>query len=71
MAQHFLLSLSARKLSLLNIAKMSDDKALSIFSNIRRHNSNPICPYCSNMDKIYLITTEMSINAMSVKRDLA
>lgn len=42
MAQHFLLSLSARKLSLLKIAKMSDDKALGIFSNIRWYNSNPI-----------------------------
>jgi hypothetical protein len=35
MAQHFLLSSRARKLSLMQIAKMSDSEAVKAFADIR------------------------------------
>lgn len=59
MAQHFLLSSRARKLSLMQIAKMSDSEAVKAFADIRWHSNggNPICPNCGNTSKIYLITT--------------
>ncbi len=72
MAQYFLISSSARKLSLLKIAKMSDDEALRMFANIRWHNDNPSYIRIVAMQiKFILSLQEMSINAMSVKRDLA
>ena len=38
---------------------MSDSEALKAFAYIRWHSNgeNPICPYCGNVGKIYLITT--------------
>lgn len=59
MAQHFLLSSRVRKLSLMQIAKMSDSEAVKAFADIRWHSNggNPICPNCENTSKIYLIAT--------------
>ena len=59
MAQHFLLSSRASKLSLMQIAKMSDSEVVKACADIRWHSNgvNPICPNCGNTSKIYLITT--------------
>ena len=48
MAQHFLLSSRASKLSLMQIAKMSDSEVVKAFADIRWHSNgvNPICPNC-------------------------
>lgn len=48
MAQHFLLSAKARTLSVLEIARMSDDEAYEVFKAIRfsENGGDPHCPYC-------------------------
>lgn len=58
MAQHFLLSSQARKLSLIKIARMNNQEALHMFKKIRwfENDGNPICPKCQE-DSPYFIKT--------------
>jgi hypothetical protein len=48
MSQHFLLSKTARSLSLARVARLSDDEARKVFQNIRWASTNgePVCPRC-------------------------
>lgn len=57
MAQHFLLSSSARKLSLIKIAKMNDSQAVMTFRRIRWFDTNgvPVCPVCGSTKKSYRV----------------
>ena len=70
MAQHILLSSRARKLSLMQIAKMSDNEALKAFADIRWHSNGGVC-IVAMQTKFILSLQEMSINVTSVIRDLA
>ena len=58
MAQHFLLSASARTLSLSKVARMSDDEAFDAFKLIRwsDNGGEPYCPKCGCV-ALYSITT--------------
>ena len=48
MAQHFLLSAKARTLSLVQVARMSEDEARATFRAMRWHSTggDPVCPAC-------------------------
>jgi len=48
MAQHFLLSAKARTLSVVAVARMSDDEARATFRALRwaSTNGDPVCPHC-------------------------
>src|SRR5918994_2933682 len=48
MAQHFLLSAQARALSLVQVARMSDEQAIATFRALRWHETGgePVCPTC-------------------------
>lgn len=54
MAQHFLLSAKARTLSVLEVARMSDDEAYAVFKEMRfeANGGEPFCPRCG-VDAIY------------------
>ena len=47
-ASHFLLSAQARTLSLVQVARMSDDQAHATFRALRWHETggDPVCPHC-------------------------
>jgi transposase-like protein len=51
MAQHFLLSASARTLSLASILRMSDSEAETLFASIRwpETRGDPVCPHCGGL----------------------
>ena len=51
MAQHFLLSAKARTLSLVTVARMSDEEARATFRALRwaETNGEPVCPHCRCM----------------------
>jgi transposase-like protein len=51
MAQHFLLSSAARTLSVLEIARMSDEEARAAFRAVRfsRNGGDPFCPKCGSL----------------------
>lgn len=70
MAQHFLLSASARGLSLIQIAKMTDKQALAHFAKIRwfENDGNPICPICGNCSKICFIKTRNEFKCMECQK---
>ena len=59
MAQHFLLSAEARKLSLVKIARMNDFQAIAAFKQVRwfETKGNPVCPCCGSGGKIYFIAS--------------
>lgn len=59
MAQHYLLSAEARKLSILKIATMSDMEAFEMFKNVRWSSTNgkPVCPCCGSLEKHYFLKT--------------
>lgn len=58
MAQHFLLSSSARKLSPLKIARLSDAEAFSLLHELRwRSENEQVCPKCGVQHKAYFIST--------------
>ena len=61
MAQHFLLSASARNLSLIKITKMSDMEALELFKSIRWNETDgaPVCPCCGSVENPYFLKTRM------------
>ena len=48
MAQHFLLSAQARTLSLVQVARLSDEQAIATFRSLRWHETGgePVCPAC-------------------------
>lgn len=48
--QHYLLSTAARSMSLVQVARMSDEEALAQFKNIRwaANNGEPVCPHCGS-----------------------
>ncbi|THD45046.1 MAG: IS1595 family transposase [Bradyrhizobium sp.] len=52
MAQHFLLSSAARKLSLAKINRMGDREAETLFASIRWTETNgaPVCPHCGSLE---------------------
>lgn len=52
MAQHFLLSRSAKTLSLAQVFRMSDREAEATFRNIRWNETNgePVCPHCGGLE---------------------
>ncbi len=52
MAQHFLLSRSAKTLSLAQVFRMSDKEAEEMFCKVRWHETNgdPVCPHCGGLD---------------------
>ena len=47
-SQHFLLSAKARTLSLVQVARMSEDEARATFRAMRWHSTggDPVCPAC-------------------------
>lgn len=49
MAQHFLLSSAAKSLSLVKVARMSNEEAFEAFKAIRwaETEGNPVCPHCN------------------------
>ncbi|MDY3333313.1 MAG: IS1595 family transposase, partial [Gallibacter sp.] len=58
MAQSFLLSSSARKLSPLKIARLSDADAFSLLHELRwRSKNEQVCPKCGVQHKAYFIST--------------
>lgn len=58
MAQHFLLSSSARKLSPLKIAQLSDADAFSLLHELRwRSENEQVCPKCGVQHQAYFIST--------------
>lgn len=59
MAQHFLLSAEARKLSLIKIARMNDFQAIAAFRQVRwfETKGKPVCPCCGSGGKIYFIAS--------------
>ncbi len=61
MAQHFLLSASARTLSLTKVARMSDDEARDAFKLIRwsDNGGEPYCPRCGCVAHNYLATRRL------------
>jgi len=44
--QHYLLSAQARSLSLIEIARLSDDEAYDLFKQSRWTDGEPVCPHC-------------------------
>lgn len=52
MAQHFLLSRSAKTLSLAKVFTMKDEEAEATFRKIRWHETDgaPVCPHCGGLD---------------------
>ena len=52
MAQHFLLSSSAKTLNLLKIAKYTEKQAESYFRRVRWADTNgkPVCPRCGSLE---------------------
>jgi transposase-like protein len=58
MSQHFLLSAKARSLSLISIARMTDDEAHATFQAIRwvDNGGEPFCPRCE-CQTVYLMTS--------------
>lgn len=52
MAQHFLLSRSAKTLSLATVFTMKDEEAEAAFRKIRWHETDgaPVCPHCGGVD---------------------
>ncbi len=58
MAQHFLLSSIARKLSPLKIARLSDVEAFSLLHKLRSRSENEqVCPKCGVQHQAYFIST--------------
>lgn len=58
MAQSFLLSSFARKLSPLKIARLSDAEAFSLLHELRwRSENEQVCPKCGVQHKAYFIST--------------
>lgn len=56
--QHFLASAKVRDLSLMDIARLSDEKALEHLAQMRwGHDSKQGCPDCGSFDKHYFIRT--------------
>ena len=58
LAQHFLLSIAARTLSLSKVMRLSDDQAFATFKSIRWGSTEgqPVCPKCGCVES-YAITT--------------
>jgi transposase-like protein len=56
MAQHFLLTAEARKLSLIQLAQLSVEEADDLFASIRWevNEGKPVCPSCGNTGKCYI-----------------
>jgi transposase-like protein len=52
MPQHFLLSQSAKTLSLAQVFRMSDAEAETTFRKVRWHETDgaPVCPHCGGLD---------------------
>ncbi|MEI8275867.1 MAG: transposase, partial [Hyphomicrobiales bacterium] len=52
MAQHFLLSKSAKSLSLASIFQMKDEEAEMAFRRVRWADTDgaPVCPHCGGVD---------------------
>jgi transposase-like protein len=44
--QHYLLSAQARSLSLIEIARLSDDEAYDLFKQSRWTDGESVCPHC-------------------------
>ncbi|WP_279356309.1 IS1595 family transposase [Methylobacterium indicum] len=61
MAQHFLLSTAARSLSLVSVARMSDDQAWTTFKLIRwaETKGEPYCPRCGCLTHSFLSTRKL------------
>lgn len=54
MAQHFLLSSAARTLSVIEIARMSEDEAFAVFKRLRWGDREEVaCPHCGLVHKHY------------------
>jgi transposase-like protein len=58
LAQHFLLSAKARTLSVMQIARLSDDDAYAMFRSVRfaENGGEPFCPHCG-VDAVYEFKT--------------
>lgn len=61
MAQHFLLSPSAKTLNLVKVMRMSDDEARNAFKAVRWASTDgePVCPKCGCMDHYDLATRQV------------
>nr|WP_241482489.1 IS1595 family transposase [Muribacter muris] len=69
MAQHFLLSSSARKLSPLKIARLSDADAFSLLHELRwRSENEQVCPKCGVQHQAYFISTRKQWRCKHCKR---
>lgn len=54
--QHYLLSAQARSLSLIEIARLSDDEAYALFKQSRWTDGNPVCPHCGCEESYHIKT---------------
>jgi len=61
MSQHFLLSRAARTLSLVKVARMSDDEAFEAFRMMRwtATEGAPVCPRCGGLTHSFLTTRKL------------
>lgn len=60
MAIHFLLSSKAKDLSIIEVARMSEDEAIEVFKSLRWSDTNgePVCPKCGCTEHWYLPSTK-------------
>lgn len=54
--QHYLLSAQARSLSLIEIARLSDEEAYELFKQSRWTDGAPVCPHCDCTDHYHIRT---------------
>lgn len=54
--QHYLLSAEARSLSLMQIMRLSDDEAFSMFKSARWNDGEPRCPRCNHKEHYWIGT---------------
>jgi len=69
MAQHFLLSAKARTISLKSVYQMGEDKAYSLFCQLRWPDTEgaPVCPCCGCLDH-YSLTARRQFECRACKR---
>lgn len=72
MTQHFLLSASARSLSLAQIARLSDQEAHDKFCELRWHDNGgkPYCPHCGSVE-IYSYETRRIFKCKACRRQFS
>ncbi|MCK9607462.1 MAG: IS1595 family transposase [Methylomonas sp.] len=70
--QHFLLSAQARTLSVLKVARMTDDQAHQLFKELRWGEGEEVtCPNCGDSNKHYFIKTRRQWRCKSCQRSFS